>query len=460
MKKLILLFLSIFIVLLTSSCDLLSSEGDFVPAPPPYDANNVMNIQQLKIADGQIMNITSPVIDVVYRENGEGAGATATEIITLQKGEKGTMLSVKWGDWEKASLELVNYYGPDGELTSAMIVGKFDEISLFQLISGHARYTIDRSDVILIYTQNDGELRLSQVQYAEKWGPGSRELAYGGYAIWDDDFEALLPPAYLSWGFWESNGTPAQQVSDMLKAAMRKNVEPVFQAVDLDGGREVIGRQTGLVLTSEGEDYGEVIFTYSNTWGRQPNTNLISSGALSLIEWVLGDTTYYMIVLSPRISPVGNSLYIFTDNRETAYELSAQSYARNPSVLYDSLRRGTYDGVLLSLYAIGDIGAVYQSSGDSVTHVGDSGGVQWRSLGPVEYENIEIVRTLLAILGPAQYQTGLYYAYQPGSGSGLSYYVAALSLMYADEQIALKEYSTDVGVLDRVLIPELDFLIH
>ena len=448
------LALLIFLLIILTAC---STNDGYVPAPPPVEADNVMNIQQLSVGDGQIMNITSPSIAVEYRENGIGAGETATEIVTLSNGQKGTMLSVKWGDWEKASLELINYYGPDEEISSAMIVAKFDEMSLFQLLNNSGKYTLDRSEVILIYdTDNSEELTLRQVQYVEKWGPGRKELAFGGYAIWNSQFERLLPANYLKWGFWESNGTPATQVKAMLESAMAKNVQPDFQAVDTDSGREVIGRQTGLMLTKASEYTGRVVFTYNNTWGRQPNTEFIGQGALSMIEWQLGNDNYYLILLSPRLAPVGNTVYVFTDNPDTAAALATEYNSNNASRLYEPLRAGQYEDVLLTLYAIGDIGSVTDVVDGESVHVGDSGGVQWRSIGPVEYKNIETVRNLVALLGPAQYQTGLYYAYKPASGSGMSYYLGALSLMYADEQLVLRNYSNDVGLLDRVLIPDIE----
>jgi hypothetical protein len=453
-KTLFVLLISIFLL---SGC--ITADRGFVPAPPPVESENVMNISQISIGsdgDGQIMSITSPLLDVQYRENGDGAGKTATEVVTLPNGQNGTMLSVVWGDWTEAELTLVNYYG-EGVLTSAMIVAEFDEISLFQLTTGNSRYTVDRSQVILVYEQSpSGELQLRQLQYVEKWGLGlldQDELLYGGYAVWMDDFEDILPRSYLTWGFWEENGVPATQVRDILKSALRTSTEPEFEAVDRDSIREVIGRQTGLYLERDGIPWGKVVVEYSNTFGRQPNTELIGKGALSLIEWQLGEENYYLIILSPRISPVGNSLYIFTTDSEEVSQLANSKNANNPMPLYDDLRNGVYENVFLTLYAIGDIGEVTESSGDSTTHVGDSGGVQWRSIGQVDKEDVQLANNLLSLLGPGQYQMGLYYAYKPGSGSGMSYYLSTLTMsLFSD----LNSFNSDIGLLDRVLVPNFD----
>jgi hypothetical protein len=407
------------------------------------------------------MNITSPVIDVIYRENGDGVGGTATEIITLPNGSKGTMLSVKWGSWDKASLQLVNYYDIDGLLVSGMVEARFDELSLFQLVTDSWAYTLDRSSVMLIYEKGPLEesLVLKQLQYAEKWGPKSKELAYGGYAVWTSRFDELLPSSYQKWGFWEKNGTPADQVKTVLESAMEaanRGIQPEFKAVDEDSGREVIGRQTGLKFYTSGIYAGRCDFTYKNTWGRQPNTMLIGSGALSRIGCHINNQSYFIVVLSPKISPTGSALYVFTTSEETADRLETQYNSDNASRLYDPLRRGEYEDVFLVTYGIGDIGEMNQSTEDGSVYIGDSGGVQWRTLGPVNYDSIVLASNLLALLGPAQYQTGLYYAYEPGSGSGLSYYLASLRIMYAPKKTVFRIYGQDVGVLDRVLVPDLE----
>ena len=417
-----------------------------------------MNIQQLKVGDGQIMSITSPQLNVSYRENGKYAGKTATEVIRRNDGPTGTMLSTVWGSWDKAELTLVNYYSPTGTLVSGLIDLRFEEASLFQLTPQKFGYTVDRSNVYLIYENQNGVMRLTQMQYAEKWGPGKRELAFGGYAIWKaSSLDKTLPNKYQTWGFWESAGTPANQVRDVLKAAVRsldkQDVSPDFRVVDLDSGREVIGRQTGLTLYEKGKEWGNVVFTYGNAFGRQPNTRFIGNGALKLVEWNFGPDSYYLLILSPKVSPVGSALYIFTRSKDVVNEM--YGYSDNPQKLYARLREG-YPDVFLAVYGIGDIGAVIKSSGDSTVHVGDSGGVQFRTLGPVNYSDVMLAVNLLASLGPGQYQNGFYYAYAPGSGSGLSYYLATLALMHAPRETVFRQFGQDVGLLDRVLIPNLN----
>lgn len=429
----------------------------FVPAPPPVDSDNVMNIQQLKVGDGQLMSITAPTLDVDYRQNGEGAGQTATETITRNDGRKGTMLSVVWGSWEKAELTLVNYYDPDGGLVSGLVDLRFEELSLFQLTPKNIDATLNRSSVTLLYEQRDGVMRLTQVQYAEKWGPGKKELAFGGYAVWTTDLDKIITPAYHTWGFWESAGTPADQVREVLKAAMvaanEDGLEPDFQAVDLDSGREFLGRQTGLTVLKDGNPWGAVSTTYGNALGRQPNTGLIGKGALKLVEWELGEESYYLLILSPKASPVGSALYIFTTKKSVVDEM--YGFSDTPQQLYARLRAGV-DGVFLAVYGIGDIGAVTDTAGEDTVYVGDSGGVQLRTLGPTNYDDTMLAVNLLALLGPGQYQNGFYYAYEPGSGSGLSYYLASLALTQAPPETVFYQFGQDVGLLDRVLIPNLD----
>ncbi len=444
-----------------TSCSLFV-EGN-VPVPPPVGGKNIMTISQLKVGDSQIMSITSPTFDVAYRENGDGAGETATEVGTVFYPDstfvKGTMQSVKWGAWDNSELDIIYYQDFNENDIAGMINARFESASLFQLRPGYTGYVIDRSNVFLIYNRVGDTLKLTQIQYVEKWGPGRRELDLGGYAIWTENFESILPRDYLEWGFWEANGTPAVQVRDLLSSAMSTNIVPNFKGVDQDSLSEFIGRQTGMKLYQGGNAYGSIMFEYRNFWGRQPNTSFIGDGALSNVTWLLGDKTYYLVILSSKVSPVGSALYIFTDNKVTADLLSTREYADNPATLYAGLRRGAYDDVILAVHGIGDIGSITQSTSEDVIDIGDGGGVRFVTIGDVTYDNVVTASNLLAVMGSGQYNTGFYYAYEPGKGSGLSYYLAAMRLKYADRDTAMSVFGQDIGVLDRVLIPDLSLFL-
>lgn len=459
--------LLVTLMLMGTGCLGQTNAHPFIPLSPPSGATHILAVQQVKVGEkAQIMSVTSPHIKIAYRENSganvhvsEDVGKSATEIVEVA-GVEGTMLEFVWGDWENATLKLNEYFGPGMNVVRGMVTLEFEEASILQIFFGHARYTVDRSSLQLIYEPGaPGEWPvLTEVSYAENWGFKGDGILYGGNAVWSKGLESLLP-GYTQWGFWEYSATPADAVANALSTVVARELQgatPDYKAEDEDSvGRELIGRQTGLRLYCNGQDVGRVYFHYKNNWGRQPNTPLIGKGALSRIEWDFEGQYYALVVLSPDLSPVGSSLYLFVDNREAVQTLTGA----NPVSLYSKLRNNQLPGVFYAVWAEGDIGtissAVEGGEGGTVK-VGDQGGVQFRVLGNSTYNDVALASNLMAMLGKAQKYVGLYYAYKPGSGSSLVYATAAMQLILADPERVLREPWMDVGVLDTVGVPNLD----
>lgn len=433
----------------------------FVPLPPPAGAKYALNTQQVVIGDdAQIMSIISPFIEINYKESGAGAGATATEVVEVQ-GKKGTMLQTKWGDWEKASLQLNEYFGTRQQLVRGLITLEFEEASIIQIFTGRGRYTVDRSYLMLQYEPPETGTwpRLTEASYTEIWGV-KRGVLWGATAVWNEGFEDLLPN-YMEWGFWETGGYPADVVANALQTVVARRLagqEPNYELVDEDSARrELIGRQTGFHLYDKGEEVGKVLLEYRNNWGRMPNTDLIGKGPLSKVGWYWKDQYYALVALTPPFSPVGSTLYLFVDDFSAADKLLGY----DPVELYPLLRSDRVPNVVLAVHAQGDIGsirsAVIGGEGGSVD-VGDQGGVVFRTLGNPTHDDIRLAANLLAMLGKNGLKgLGLYYAYAPGSGSGLCYYLAAMRLVLANSAEVLNTPETDIGVLDTVGLPDLSY---
>ena len=457
---------SLFLIVVCLSLLLVAcSPGEakpFVPLPPPMDSKLVLNIQQLKVGEtAQLMSITSPHIKVTYRESGVSAGKTATEVVEVS-GVKGTMLETTWGDWENATLQLNEYYGTSEQLVRGMITLQFDEASILQIFTGRGEYTVNRSYLVLLYepTSTSSWPILTDVSYTEVWGVKNHFL-FGGTAVWNQNLEDLLSD-YTQWGFWEVRASPADVVANALSAVVARKLEgvtPSYELIDLDSPRrELIGRQTGFHFYRNGNEVGFVDLEYKNDWGRMPNTLLIGTGALSKIEWYFGGKYYALLAISPAFSPVGSTLYLFVDDSATAETLLKSE----PISLYPQLREGQISHVFLATHTMGDIGSISSKvvGGEGGTvKVGDEGGVQFRTLGNPQYKDVALASNLLAMLGKNGLQgVGLYYAYQPGSGSGLCYYLAALRLILADPATVLNSPWRDIGILDTVGIPDLESL--
>ncbi len=431
----------------------------FVPLPPPVGASYVLNIQQLKVGkNAQIMSVNSPHIEVAYRENGRGAGRTATEIVAVS-GYQATMTETTWGDWEKATLTLNEYAGRDQQLLRGLVTLRFDDASILQVFTGHGRYTVDRSYLTLMYEiGEDGTWpTLVNVTYTELWG-FKRSHLFGGTAVWEKNLRENFP-RYYKWGFWEVDATPADVVAKALETAVASKLSgmvPNYELIDEDSSRELIGRQTGMILYQNGVRVGKVILDYRNGWGRQPNTELIGRGALSRVEWRFNGQYYALLLLAPVLSPKVSTRYLVVDDEQVADQLQRE----NPLRLYPQLRSAAgIPHVFLAVHAMGDIGSISArvtgGEGGSVD-IGDEGGVQFRTLGNPAFADAQLARNLLAMLGKSgQKGLGLYYAYAQGSGSGLNYYLAALNLVLADPEIVLSQPGTDVSVLDTVHIPDL-----
>lgn len=442
----------LLVTLLLAACNAADS---FVPLPPPVGAQFPLNQLVQTIGDTEQVSMQSPFASVVYGQTGSFAGGLRQEEVCLKFTDQcSTMLSVMWGSWEEAEITRSESFDQQGNLLGGWIEQTLDQASIFQWLHGCVSCTIDRSRLVFEYIapERGSTPQLANVYYIEQWGlDGKNPMAFGTMHKWDSGLDALFPTQSV-WGFWETTATPFQQVTSALARAdqVLRTATPAVAVVDHDSvGREVLGRQTGMDIQRGGVTTGNIVFTYSNTWGQMPNTNLIGKGALSRIEWIEGDQYYAVVVLSSALSPEPTSVYMFCSTAECANYISINQ--QQWPLLYNQARNHEIDGLQFAVYSIGHIGAITKSTGEGSVHVGDGGGVYYSVLGDPTFEQIDEAYQHISLLGQNGVKAlGLYYATKPASGSGLEYYLAVLRLATAPSDRVLNEYGLDVGTLDRV----------
>ncbi|KKS32946.1 MAG: hypothetical protein UU94_C0001G0175 [Candidatus Collierbacteria bacterium GW2011_GWB2_42_12] len=449
MKKIVIwLFLVVFGL---TGCGVTQAFID-LPAPSGGLYPTVQIVQT--IGDTQNVSLQSPVLTLKYGETGSGAGSMAYEAVTLtQTNINGTMLETSWGDWLESNIKTTESYDPDGKLIEGRVLMNLPDASILQWFGGCFSCTIDRSRLILQYIAPEPgrEPVLSTVYYLEEWGLSSKDvLALGQWAVWENP--SSLFPGYTEWGFWENTSSPFTQVTSALSLAKTnlKSVPPTLAVRDEDSIREIIGRQSGLQIYQNGNIVGQVLFTYKNNWGRMPNTEFIGKGALSRVEITMNDSCYAVSVLSPALSPRPTSLFVFEDCGVAEAVENTSSW----TVLYDQIRNEQIPGVYFAIYANGYIGKITSSTSDGPVDIGEGGGVFYSVIGqPVNEDFIE-ARQNLSFMGLGGIKaSGFYYATSNVSGNGIDYYLATLILATAPEDLAMRSFGHDIGVLDRVGMP-------
>lgn len=450
-KKFILVPTILIVSTILSSCG--EAPRSFIDLPAPVDGQYPTAEVVQTVGDTQDVQLVSPLIDVVYRETGQGTGSIGFEKVVVA-GKSSAMVKTSWGDYLNADIQLTQSHDSTGNLVEGRITMTLKGASLLQVLHGCLSCIIDRSRLVFLYiSPKPGEKPvLTQVKYFEEWGADSQGiLAMGLNATWDD--AATKFPQYSEWGFWEDDSLPFDQVTRALDIA-RGNLAteaPTMLVIDRDSAKEIIGRQTGLVLEANGQPYGNIDFVYKNNWGRMPNTEFIGRGALSRIEWYLNGEYHALVVLSPALSPRPTTLFVFVDDSTTADYVENLGNS-NWVTLYDMIRNKSLKGVTFAVYANGYIGKITGSDSDGKSiDIGEGGGVYFSAIGDVSNKNVSNARNLLAIMGIGGIKaTGFYYATENLSGNGLDYYLATLILATSDKELVLDQYGQDVGVLDRV----------
>jgi len=452
----------VVVMILLAGCGEEPATINFVPLPPPVDGRYPLSYQFVGLGnENQLQRLISPNIRVEYGETSGGIGGVANEMVTIfPQNLSAVMQEIQWGDWFNGRIRRTEYYAANGDLLGGMVLLNVPKSSFLQLFRGEIRYTIDRSRLYLVYVAPERGARpvLTKIVYMEYWGPTDRDRwAMGLNATWMN--VNVISSTYHRWGFWETSADPFSQVVQALENARQalNQTQPDLLSVDEDSAREILGRQTGLRLYQSGQAFGTIEFEYNQLFGRQPNTMLIGNGALSRVDWNLAVGNYTLLVLTPQVSPVPSTLYVFLANPKKADEFRATAWP----TLYERLRRGDDPNVILAVHAIGDLGKITASGttseGKSATvNVGTGGGINYAVLGSPTYDQVTKARRLLSLLGQGGIRAiGLYYPYAPGSGSGLDFYLATLELVTAPPERVLNEWGMDVGVLDRVGFPEI-----
>lgn len=464
MRKSLLLVLALAILMAACSpFQAGSSPSTFVPLPPPAGGRYPLAFQLQTVGKVQKMTLASPNAVITYDEYGSGSGKIANETVTIFPNgtpKTAVMLSTTWGDYLQGSVDIVEYNNPAGNLLGGMVLLELKKASILPWIfQGDMTHTINRSRLYLVYQAEEPGAwpMLSFVQYVEKWGSSDKDVwALGLTAHWNGD-SSIVPAQYQRWGFWETKSTPFSVVTGALDyvANSVKSTPPDLLVEDRDSARELIGRQSGFDILKKGVPYGTIRFDYNNNWGRGPNTKFLGSGALSRIEWTLGEKYYTMLALTPQLSPTPSTLYLFLSDKSQADKIYSDS--SNWPLLYDQIRQNQIKGFVLGVHAIGDVADITQTStdknGNTVTEkIGTGGGIRFTTIGNPSFSDITLARNLVSYLGQGGVDAlGLYYPYAVGSGSGLDYYVATLVLMTAPN--SLEKWGVDVGVIDRVGFP-------
>ncbi|HKY73948.1 MAG TPA: hypothetical protein VJ246_01395 [Patescibacteria group bacterium] len=461
-------------------------KNNFNPLPPPaYSTHNVA-LQQMGSVDPKSaqFQLLSPEIDVKYGQTALGVGGVEYEKVTLlETAISGTSITSKYGDWFGGQVSVAQYYGRGAQICGGNIELSVKELSILQLFTKAGVYPIDRSKLSLIYSNGcdaTKPITLQKVVYSERYGTTSTDiLAMGVTATWWSQTQQILPEQYQQWGFWENGEGAFDLVTQALEATKTSlsttYTVPNLLVIDRDSLQEVIGRQTGFVVEKDGQPFGKITLTYNNTWGRAPNTNLIGTGALSRVEYELagGETYYTILLLTPQISPVPSTLYIFSDDRTTADGIAA---SKQWVTLYPKLRAGI-PHVFMAVHAIGDLkkitssstvsvtgkvdGSDVKSSGDVTFDLGSTGGIAFSTLGDPRWDDVILARELLNMLGESGMRAlGFYFPSEPGSGSGLDYYLSTTSLTLTPKEVALNEWNKDVGYIDRKGIVDLSVILR
>lgn len=446
----------------------------FVPLPPPVNGNYGVTLNYNAGVGSQTSKLVSPFFELNYEETASGPGGTASERLWyLPDNTVGIMRQTQWGDYLGGKLTVIEYYDSHQCILQGMVVLEVRDATLWQWLFRGVSRTFDRGEVDLVYQVDKpcGEsMTLTKVQYGERWGlTEDFVLAMGATALWDNPM-TVVPPAYHSWGFWETSFTPFDVVTgaiDAVRQTLQTQAEtPDLFIVDQDSFREIIGRQTGFHYFRNGVEIGQVVLTYKNTLGRMPNTNLIGSGALSRVEYVFADGRYYAWeILTPQISPVPSSLMVLVTSRETA---DALEQATDWVALYPKIRNNEIPGVLLAVHMIGDLrndtanyaANVQGGEGGSVSgsiSLGTSGGIAYALVNKPSHENVALGLSLLNGLGKSGLRAiGFYYPYAPGSGNGIHYYLTTVLIATAPDELRLDYPGLDIGVIDRVGFPDLE----
>jgi hypothetical protein len=410
------------------------------------------------------MNLISPEVRVMYGETSSGIGGVSSEIVTLMPDNlSGVMQEMSWGDWLNGQITRTEYFNVEGDLLGGIVLLTVPDASILQIFTGDLQYVINRSRLYLVYIAPiPGERPvLSYAIYNELWGVTEGDVwAMGGQARWDDP-NMILSPQYQRWGFWETSASPFDQVTQAISDAQRALIvnPPDILIQDEDSASEFIGRQTGFHVYTNGAPIGTIDFEYWNFWGRQPNTSIIGDGALSRVDWNLSTGNYTLLVLSAQLQApdmVASSLYVFMDNPAYVDEVRNTAFP----LLYEKIRSGNQPGVVMAVYASGDLSTATASgstSEETVTvDVGITGGIYYATVNDPTWEDVELCRRLLSMLGQSGLKAlGMYFPHAPGSGSGLNYYLSITSLVVAPRDRVLNEWGMDVGILDRVGHPEL-----
>lgn len=448
-----------FFVLLAfvlASCGGTTTTG--IALPPPVHSHYQATLVVRSDNTGTDLNVLSPLMNTQF---GDSAYDSMEKVILpLDDSKQAVMQRIIWNDWDNGEIRTTAYDNAQGDTIGGVVTESVTGGSIFQWVRGDFSYTVDRSRLDFVYALPPGgyDPQLVRIVYTEAYGFGGGDLPLGRTLVWDaseTNLASIISPSYTTWGFWEQAATPYDMITAALGSA---NDQLQSHPADYEARHDlalsdIVGRHPGLSMYRHGKQVGTVDISYDNNVGRSPNTTLLSSSALSKVEWDIDGHYYALLVITPDLAATPSSLFIFTDSQET--EARVESY-KGWTSMYADLREGSIPGVFLAIHMLGDVtksqGSGSSSNGDSVsTDNGDGGGIAYSSFTTLSFPQASTARALISMLGqPAIQELGMYYPTSEGSGNGLYYYLAMLNLMTADPATVFAQMGiNDVGVLDR-----------
>lgn len=430
----------------------------FVDLPLPVHGKYPTMSTSIKVGDTQMTDLDSPLIAVTYHETHKGPGGVRKETFLIKQSDvDGIMLTSIWGDIAEGEVRVTSSYDPDGNIVEGRVTLKLNKASLFQWFKGCLSCTLNQGRLIISYISPTpgADPIIDSVYYMEETGTSSSSvLAMGAAAKWTNVSD--LFPQYLQWGFWETYKSTDMVISALYAARdALQNVPPTIKVVDEDGTKEIIGRQTGLKIYTNGNFAGTIVFTYKNGLGHMPNTELIGKGSLSRIQFNFGDVCQTISVIDPPVGKSFSTLFVFAD-------CSAADQIENTDAitLYELIRSGANSSIHFGIYSNGYVGDVNQPTSDGSVKVGEGGGVFYTLLGEPSLSDLINARNLISMMGRGGVDaSGFGYATETLSGNGIEYFLGTMILSQAPVDQQFRVYGFDPGLLDRsgfLNIPEYE----
>lgn len=434
----------------------------FAPLPPPAMPSNLAIASTFEFGDYTETSMNGELFQLEFKETG-GGNVGESEVQKLNTVDQFRISNTFiFGTLDGAEYS-TGYYGNEA------VVRMKVSANIFSIFTPARGFLVDSSSLYLIYRKStEGLYTLHRIEYQELWlGNEVDALAMGAFAQWNTNQSyQVMPEKYHNWGFWQDGATAKEQslmVTDALTSAKNGllSVAPDYLAADLDSVRELIGKQTGMQLSRNGQPWGTITMSYDN-W----LSGIGGTKGLSLVEFTFDNHICDLIVLKSGISPVDSWLYIMVCDNTTTVDAILKTQPENWPGMYKMLASDTMPGVITAIHVAGqpkDINVDFQyedSSGDSSStkttsaRVGRAGGRIYSMMYPYSYERVALTTQIMALLGKGGI-TSLNLSF-PTIGSGYNYYLTANTIALAPTG----SFEGSLSKIDLVGDVDLEFLLN